>query len=108
MSTITHDDATLFKAALGHPLRTRILTAVATTGELSPLDLAEHLTEPLGNVSYHVRILAGAGLLEETRTVPRRGAVQHYYRAGKLDALHQALRWQLKGLVALLEIDPPM
>jgi len=48
---------------------------------LSPNDLARELGESLGRVSYHVRTLADAGAIELVRTVPRRGAVQHFYRA---------------------------
>jgi len=37
--------------------------------------------ERLGNVSYHVRILRELGLVELVRTEPRRGALEHFYRA---------------------------
>jgi hypothetical protein len=33
----------------------------------------------LGTVSYHVRRLADAGVLEELFTTPARGAVEHHY-----------------------------
>jgi hypothetical protein len=33
----------------------------------------------LSNVSYHVRQLAKAGLIELVATRPRRGALEHYY-----------------------------
>lgn len=66
--------------ALGHPLRARILS-VLDTGEASPKELATQLGEKLGNVSYHVRILARLGLIELVRETPRRGAVEHHYRA---------------------------
>ena len=67
--------------ALAHPLRVRILEAAAAGGEISPVDLADALREPLGVVSYHVRTLADAGLLELAGTSFRRGAVKHHYRA---------------------------
>jgi DNA-binding transcriptional ArsR family regulator len=66
--------------ALGHPLRARILTEL-DSGESSPKELAARLDEKLGNVSYHVRILARLGLIELVRTTPRRGAVEHHYRS---------------------------
>ena len=66
--------------ALGHPLRARIL-AHLDAGEASPKELAAALGEKLGNVSYHVRILARLGLIELVRETPRRGAVEHHYRA---------------------------
>jgi DNA-binding transcriptional ArsR family regulator len=47
----------------------------------SPSELAGELDEPIGNVSYHMRTLADLGMVELVRTEPRRGAVEHYYRA---------------------------
>ena len=35
--------------------------------------------EPLGNVSYHVRQLEKAGLIELVAVKQRRGALEHYY-----------------------------
>lgn len=46
----------------------------------SPKDLAEALDVPLGVASYHVRMLRDRGLIDEARTEPRRGALQHFYR----------------------------
>jgi DNA-binding transcriptional ArsR family regulator len=66
--------------AISHPLRHRILVRL-NEEELSPNDLAGEFGESLGRVSYHVRTLADAGAIELVRTVPRRGAVQHFYRA---------------------------
>ena len=66
--------------ALAHPLRVRAL-AILTEREASPSELAEELDEPLGNVSYHVRLLHDLGLIELVRTTPRRGAIEHHYRA---------------------------
>lgn len=47
----------------------------------SPSELAGELDEPIGNVSYHMRTLAELGMVELVRTEPRRGAVEHYYKA---------------------------
>ena len=66
--------------ALGHPLRARILGAL-DEGEASPKELAVRFSEKLGNVSYHVRILARLSLIELVRETPRRGAVEHHYRS---------------------------
>jgi DNA-binding transcriptional ArsR family regulator len=66
--------------ALGHPLRTQILT-VLNERVASPNELAKETGEPLGNVSYHVRLLADLDCVELVKTEPRRGAVEHYYRA---------------------------
>ena len=67
--------------ALSHPLRPRILQRLADGAVASPNQLAEALGERLGNVSYHVRILRELGLVELVRTEPRRGALEHFYRA---------------------------
>ena len=66
--------------ALAHPLRARILQRL---GErvASPGDLAAELGAPLGVVSYHVRMLRDYECVELVRTEPRRGALQHFYRA---------------------------
>jgi DNA-binding transcriptional ArsR family regulator len=66
--------------ALTHPLRARILRRL---GErvASPNDLALELGAPLGVVSYHVRMLRDYDCVELVRTEPRRGALQHFYRA---------------------------
>lgn len=66
--------------ALGHPLRQRILIAL-NTKVASPSELSKELGEPLGNVSYHVKILAECEAIELVRTAPVRGAVEHFYRA---------------------------
>jgi DNA-binding transcriptional ArsR family regulator len=66
--------------ALSHPLRIKIL-ALLEGNVSSPKELADELEEPLGNVSYHVRTLADLGLIELVKKVPRRGAIEHYYRA---------------------------
>ncbi len=66
--------------AMGHPLRMQILT-VLDRHTASPRQLAEQLGERLGTISYHVRTLADLGLVELVDSQPRRGAVEHYYRA---------------------------
>src|SRR5918998_2436048 len=83
-SAVQYDPARLTDqgiiTALGHPLRARILS-VLDSSEASPKELAAQLGEKLGNVSYHVRILARLGLIELVRETPRRGAVEHHYRS---------------------------
>jgi DNA-binding transcriptional ArsR family regulator len=66
--------------ALGHPIRVRALT-ILNERVASPNELARHLGAHLGSVSYHVRILLELGAIELVRTEPRRGAVEHFYRA---------------------------
>jgi DNA-binding transcriptional ArsR family regulator len=72
-------DSRLAKA-LAHPLRVQLLAAL-NEGVASPNELAKRLDEPLTNVSYHVRMLHDLGCIELVETEPRRGALEHYYRA---------------------------
>jgi DNA-binding transcriptional ArsR family regulator len=73
-------DGTLVKA-LGHPLRLRILEVITDRGEASPVTLAREFDTPLATVSHHTRVLRDLGYIELARTEPRRGAVEHFYRA---------------------------
>ncbi len=86
--------------ALDHVLRQHVLLA-AVQGEVSPKELAEMLDAELSQVSYHVKVLRDDcdGIIEETRTVPRRGAVEHFYRASA-KTLFPAKAWRRlkKGL----------
>jgi DNA-binding transcriptional ArsR family regulator len=66
--------------ALTHPLRIQILSALDER-TASPSELADELKAPLGNVSYHVRQLAGLGLIKLVKRTPRRGAIEHHYKA---------------------------
>lgn len=66
--------------AVAHPLRARILEALAEESR-SPNELAAEFNEPLGNVSYHVVVLRDLGMVELVATAPRRGAIEHFYRA---------------------------
>lgn len=65
---------------LAHPIRMKILKQ-AQLGEISAKEASRDLGEPIGKVSYHVRVLADAGMLELTRQTPRRGAIESHYRA---------------------------
>ena len=76
-------EAALHKA-LGHPLRLRILESVIERREASPLAISRQLRQPLTTVSRHMRVLRDLGFVELTRTEPRRGAVEHFYRAVQL------------------------
>ncbi|HWO15742.1 MAG TPA: winged helix-turn-helix domain-containing protein [Solirubrobacterales bacterium] len=68
--------------ALAHPLRVHIL-ALLNERVASPNQLANQLGERLGDVSYHIKALKESDCIELVRTEPRRGAVEHFYRATK-------------------------
>jgi DNA-binding transcriptional ArsR family regulator len=96
-------DPRLIKA-LDHVLRQHILLA-AVQGEFSPCGLSKELDEELSQVSYHVKVLRDdcEGMIERTRTVPRRGAIQSYYRATEKTLLPaRAWRQLKKGLRAVV------
>jgi DNA-binding transcriptional ArsR family regulator len=66
--------------ALAHPLRVEIL-AILNERMASPNELSKELEEGLSQVSYHVKVLKDYECIELVKTEPRRGAVEHYYRA---------------------------
>lgn len=66
--------------ALAHPLRVEIL-AILNERMASPNELSKELDEGLSQVSYHVKVLKDFDCIEMVKTEPRRGAVEHYYRA---------------------------
>lgn len=77
---------------LDHHLRVRILTLLEEAMH-SPKELSKLLEEGLSQVSYHVKVLKDAEAIEEVKSEPRRGALEHYYRstrkivtAGQMDA----------------------
>ena len=43
--------------------------------------ISEELNAGLSFISYHVKVLRDFELIEQTKTEPRRGAVEHFYRA---------------------------
>lgn len=66
--------------SLTHGLRVEILT-ILNERIASPNELAKELGEGLSQVSYHVKVLKDYKCIELVKTEPRRGAVEHYYRA---------------------------
>src|SRR6201991_4980857 len=90
MMQITEIDDPRLVKGLAHPLRIHILR-VLESRVASPSEIAEEMGAPLGNVSSHVRFRARVVLIELTSTKPRRGAVEHYYRAvGRVSVTDQA------------------
>jgi len=66
--------------SLAHELRAEIL-AILNERMASPNELAKELNEGLSQVSYHVKVLKDYEVIRLVKTEPRRGAVEHYYRA---------------------------
>jgi DNA-binding transcriptional ArsR family regulator len=93
MTTLTTAplDSRRIAEAFVHPLKLRILALMAQppaprrVGEgapepgWSPNTLHVAAGAPLGNVSYHVRELEKAGLIELVAVKQRGGALEHYY-----------------------------
>lgn len=68
--------------ALTSPKRQQIIEVFlsqADEASVSPAEIARTLGEPLGNISYHVRVLAECGVIELKKLHPVRGSVQHFY-----------------------------
>ncbi|MEU7000087.1 helix-turn-helix domain-containing protein [Nonomuraea sp. NPDC046570] len=57
--------------ALSHPLRMRLLLMVSEIGPATVGILAEHLAQPVGVISYHMRQLALHRLVEEVPELAR-------------------------------------
>lgn len=72
--------------ATAHPLRLQILSLL-TGAELSAAEVARELDTTQANASYHLRVLATAGLLEAAGEERIRGGVakryRHPWRVGK-------------------------
>ncbi|MGO3151730.1 MAG: ArsR/SmtB family transcription factor [Galactobacter sp.] len=57
--------------AMSHPIRRHILTTLGQSGPARAADLAERLGEPANRLSFHLRTLASAGLIEEAPELAR-------------------------------------
>jgi hypothetical protein len=84
--TAKRQETSRWLKATWHPTQVRALT-ILTERVASPKEIAAELGEPLvRNIAYHVKELEKRGLVELVDTQPRRGAVEHYYRATVLPA----------------------
>ena len=79
-------------SALSHPLRVHILDALSEASA-SPSDLAREVGLSVNYVAYHVKELEKLGYIELVKTEPRRGTVEHYYRAKRLFLLDDS-EWE--------------
>jgi DNA-binding transcriptional ArsR family regulator len=66
--------------ALAHPVRVQILEALQER-VASPTEISKGMEESLGVISYHANTLVECGCIELVRTRPRRGALEHFFRA---------------------------
>ncbi|WP_152522926.1 helix-turn-helix domain-containing protein [Nocardiopsis potens] len=73
------DEAVRGLRVLAHPLRLRLLSLL-TGAAMSAAEAARELGESQANVSYHLRRLHKAGLLELAEEVPVRGGLARRYR----------------------------
>lgn len=73
-------DKHMFTGIVAHPVRCRALTILADR-EASPVEIARELGMGASHIAYHVRILLEEGLIELTEETPRRGSIEHRFRA---------------------------
>ncbi len=66
--------------ALSNDVRARALNLIAEDPK-SPKAIAATLGLDVRSVAYHVRVLKKLGCIELAETRPRRGAIEHVYRA---------------------------
>jgi DNA-binding transcriptional ArsR family regulator len=66
--------------ALAHPLRAKMLYELQER-EASPKDLSKQFGVPLANVAYHIQVLRKLKLIRLVKKTPRRGAIEHRYKA---------------------------
>lgn len=79
MRNPANDDVTEIKA-LSNPLRMRIYLVLRVEGRMSIGRLCEQVGAPAGSVSYHVRVLAKAGLIESANE-PGQDGRESYWKA---------------------------
>ncbi len=73
-------DTGLLISALNHPLRRRILRKLNERVEAaSARQLAREMGLPIGNVSYHLQVLARLNVLTQTHARQVRGAREFFY-----------------------------
>ncbi|TVT53500.1 helix-turn-helix transcriptional regulator [Amycolatopsis rhizosphaerae] len=69
--------------ALAHPLRQRMLAELGSLGEANSTTIAKALDENTGTTSYHLRVLAEAGIIEEVKE--RATGRERWYRTVPTD-----------------------
>lgn len=75
------DEEVRLARALGHPRRVAILECLNSFGPMAPVEVAHKIRAELSNLSYHFRVLAEGGLIEEIGHERVRGSVKTTYRS---------------------------
>jgi DNA-binding transcriptional ArsR family regulator len=73
-------DKHMFAGVVSHPVRCRALTILADR-EASPVEIGRELGMDPSHIAYHVKVLLANGLIELTEEIPRRGSIEHRFRA---------------------------
>lgn len=81
MTPLDRSDDNDLLVALRHPVRRKLLRAMAHGEPISPRELSTEIDQPLSKVSYHVRVLADCAAIALVSTKPVRGSMQHFYRS---------------------------
>lgn len=97
------DEAARFARALGHPLRVRLLTALATIGPGSPTMFSGRFGDTsVGDCHYHLKTLRTAGLADLSHSRPVRGVTERVYRLTPRSAWQGAAGHLLEALDVLM------
>lgn len=67
--------------ALGHEWRVQALELLNRHGVMSPKEIAGEIGIDVPLLSHHIKVLVQCQCIELVDTQPRRGAVEHFYRA---------------------------
>ncbi len=99
---VRHVDSPGALKALAHPLRVRLLAALreAEAATATATDLARALETDTGSTSYHLRVLARHGFVEE---VPRVQGSGGHPRERRWRAVHRVSTWDNVDLSATAE-----
>ncbi len=69
--------------ALGHPARLDALRLFNERDLASPNEIAKAIGMDVNRLAHHIRVLKECDCIELVKTEPRRGAIEHFYRATK-------------------------
>lgn len=68
-------------AAIAHPVRRRVLRAVAGEEPRRPVQMAEELGSPASMVAYHARVLRRLGAIKPAAERDGEGHLEHLYES---------------------------